>query len=451
MAQPLNVSPLPDQVKLSVVYHRIDALRPDPANPRRHSQKHVRQLAASIRQFGFVVPVLVERDLKIIAGHGRVQAATSLGWSEVPTICLDHLTEPQARLLMIADNRLTEISEWDDQLLAVHLKELSKIELDCSLEITGFEPGEIEYRIESLEGDAEASIEEVPAVSAGPAVSKPGDLWILGSHRLVCGSALDEKVYRKLMGEDRAVLVITDPPYNVPINGHVSGLGKIRHREFAMASGEMTRVEFTAFLERSCELLARHSLHGSLQFLFIDWRHMAELLAAATRVYGDLVNLCVWVKTNAGMGSLYRSRHELVCLFKNGRGRHQNHIQLGKHGRNRTNVWEYPGATSFARSNGEEGNLLSLHPTVKPVAMIADALKDCSARGDRVLDAFLGSGTTLLAAERTGRRCYGIEIDPAYVDTAIRRWQHYTGEHARRADSGETFGQLAEALGGNHG
>ena len=365
--------------------------------------------------------------------------------TEVPTLCLDHLTPAQARAFMIADNRLTEIATWDDRLLAQQLKDLSLLGLDFSLEVTGFEMGEIDLRIASLEDLPEPDddpADAVPELPAGPPVSKIGDLWLLGRHRILCGNALDAAAFAALMGEERAAMVFTDPPYNVPIDGHASGLGAIHHRPFPMASGEMDQAEFTAFLGQAFRNLAAFSVDGSLHYVCMDWRHLEELLAAGREAYGELKNLCVWVKDNAGMGSLYRSQHELVFVFKHGRNGHRNNVQLGQFGRNRSNVWHYPGANSFARC-GEEGNLLALHPTVKPVAMVADAILDCSARGDIVLDAFLGSGTTVIAAERTGRRCYGLELDPAYVDTIVRRWQALTGGSARHAASGRSFDDLA--------
>jgi len=282
----------------------------------------------------------------------------------------------------------------------------------------------------------------VPEVMAGPAVSKIGDLWRLGRHCLLCGSTLDTAAFTALMADERASVVFTDPPYNVPIDGHAGGLGAIHHRPFPMASGEMDRSEFTAFLRQAFRNLAAFSIDGALHYICIDWRHLDELLVAGRDAYSELKNLCVWVKDNAGMGSLYRSQHELVFVFKHGRNGHRNNVQLGQFGRNRSNVWHYPGANSLSRS-GAEGNLLALHPTVKPVAMVADAILDCSARGEVVLDGFLGSGTTLIAAERTGRRCYGLELDPGYVDTTIRRWQGLTGGSARHAASGRPFDDLA--------
>jgi DNA modification methylase len=433
---------------LKVVCRPIRELKPSPVNPRLHTKKQVRQIAASIKNFGFNVPVLIDRDDKVIAGHGRLLACAELGWTEVPTLCLDHLTAAQAGAFMIADNRLTEIAAWDDRLLAQQLKELSLLGLDFDVTITGFEVAEIDLRIASLEDLPETdndSADVVPEVSADPPLSKLGDLWVLGRHRVLCGNALDPEAFRMLLGEEHAAMVLTDAPYNLPIEGHVSGLGAVHHRPFPMASGEMDRPEFIAFLDQACRNLAAFSVDGSLHYLFMDWRHIEDLLAVGRGVYGELKNLCVWVKDNAGMGSLYRSRHELIAVFKSGSQGHRNNVQLGQFGRNRSNVWHYPGANSFSRC-GEEGNLLALHPTVKPAAMVADAILDCSARDEIVLDAFLGSGTTLIAAERTGRRCYGLELDPTYVDTTIRRWEALTGGSARHAGTGRSFDDLAREL-----
>jgi DNA modification methylase len=433
---------------LKIVYRRIDTLKPDPANPRRHTKKQIRQIADSINAFDFNVPMLIDGADNIVAGHGRYFACRLPGRTEVPTLCLDHLTPEQARAFRIADNRLTEISTWDDRLLAEQLRDLSLHGLDFSLELTGFEMGEIDLRVASLEEPPERDddpADVVPEVSAGPPLTKYGDLWVLDRHRLLCGSALETPAFAALMGEEQAAVGFTDPPYNVPIEGHASGLGATHHRPFLMASGEMDSSEFTAFLSEAFRNLAAFSVAGSIHYVCMDWRHMEELLAAGRTAYGELKNLCVWVKDNAGMGSLYRSQHELVFVFKHGHNGHRNNVQLGRFGRNRSNIWRYPGANSFARC-GEEGNLLALHPTVKPVAMVADAILDCSARGDIVLDAFLGSGTTLIAAERTGRRCCGLELDPAYVDTIVRRWQVLTGGSARHAASGRNFDDLAREV-----
>jgi DNA modification methylase len=433
---------------LAIVHQRIDALKPDPTNPRLHNKKQIRQIANSIEAFGFNVPILVDCDGKVIAGHGRLLACGELGWTEVPTLCLDHLTTAQARAFMIADNRLAEVATWDDQLLAEQLRELSLLGLDFKIEVTGFEMGEIDLRIASLEDLPETTADPADILldlTTGAPISKLGDLWLLGAHRVLCGNALDPEAFRALMGEERAGMVFTDPPYNVPIDGHASGLGAIHHRPFPMGSGEMDRAAFTAFLGQACRNLTAFSIDGSIHFVCMDWRHVDELLAAGREAYRELKNLCVWAKDNAGMGSLYRSQHELVFVFKHGRDGHRNNVQLGQFGRSRSNVWRYPGVNSFARC-GEEGNLLALHPTVKPVAMVADAILDCSARSDIVLDAFLGSGTTVIAAERIGRRCYGLELDPAYVDTIVRRWQALTGGSARHAASGRNFDDLAREV-----
>jgi DNA modification methylase len=431
--------------RLEIVYRAIEEIKPDPANARQHSRKQIRQLASSIATFGFNVPVLVDAELHAISGHCRLAACHALGLAEVPTLCLDHLSRAQARAFMIADNRLTEIASWDDRLLAQQLKDLSLAGLDFSLEVTGFEMAEIDLRIESLEHPPEADddpADVLPGLLANPPFSKVGDLWTLGNHRVLCGSALDAAAFAALMGDERAATIFTDTPYNVPIDGHASGLGAIHHRPFPMASGEMTKTEFAAFLGQAFRNLAAFSVDGSLHYVCMDWRHLEELLTAGREAYSELKNLCVWVKNNGGMGSLYRSQHELVFVFKHGRSGHRNNVQLGQFGRNRSNVWRYPGANSFARSS-EEGNLLTLHPTVKPVAMVADAILDCSARGEVVLDAFLGSGTTLIAAERTGRRCYGLELDPGYVDTIVRRWQKLSGGSAVHGISGRSFDDLA--------
>src|SRR5262249_49445694 len=382
--------------------------------------------------------------LKVVAGHGRVMACRELGWMEGPTIRLDHLNAAQAKAFMIADNRLTETSVWDDALLAENLKELSLLDLDFNLEATGFDVGEIDLRIAGLtthgQGESDPA-DEVPAVNPAEPVSSAGDLWLLGRHRVYCGNSLEAAAYAALMQGQRAAMVFTDPPYNVKIDGHASGNGAVRHRDFPMASGEMDEAQFTTFLTNACKLLASHSGDGTIHFVCIDWRHMSELLAAGREVYTELKNVCVWAKHNAGMGSLYRGQHELVFVFKHGQAPHRNNIQLGQYGRPRSNVWTYPGANSFRQSTDED-NLLALHPTVKPVALVADAIMDCSAPGDVVLDAFLGSGSTLIAAERTRRCCYGLELDPLYVDVIIRRWQTVTGKKAKHATTGRSFDEF---------
>jgi DNA modification methylase len=431
--------------KLAILYQPIAELILNPKNPRVHTEKQIRQIARSLEAFGTIVPILIDRKGQVIVGHGRLLAARHLGLKEFPTISVDHLTETQAKAFAIADNKLTENSTWDEALLADQLKTLSEVELDFSLEATGFEMGEIDVLVDGLAPVHDRDRDPADAIpeERSFAVTAPGDVWCLGKHRIVCGDALEHAVYSDFLSDRRAAVVFADPPYNVPIDGHASRSGKKRHRDFAMACGEMSEQEFTDFLSRVCNLLARYSRDGSLHFVCMDWRHLHEVLTAGREAYSELKNICVWVKDNGGMGSLYRSQHELVLVFKNGKDGHRNNVQLGQYGRYRTNVWNYPGANSFSRSS-HEGNLLELHPTVKPVALVADAIMDCSARGEIVLDPFLGSGTTVIAAERTGRVCYGIELDPAYVDTIVRRWQAFTGLSAVHDTSGRSFAELEE-------
>jgi DNA modification methylase len=424
---------------LTIVYQSLHALGANPSNARTHSNHQVRQIAASIRGFGFTNPILVDRKNMVVAGHRRLRAAELLGMEQVPTVRLEGLTEEQIRAYVLADNKLAENAGWDKSILAIELQNLLAVE-SFDVTITGFEIPEIDLILEDASQNPDPE-DELP-IEVGPAVTQSGDLWSLGKHRVVCASSLREDSYKTLMVGRRAAMVFTDPPYNVPIDGNVCGKGSIRHREFQMASGEMSEAEFVAFLSSSLRLLARYSAPGSVHFICMDWRHMKELLAAGGQAYDSLLNLCVWAKDNGGMGSLYRSRHELIFAYRNGKGPHRNNVQLGRFGRDRTNVWEYPGVNTLSRQ-GEEGNLLALHPTVKPVQLIADAILDCSARGEIVLDGFLGSGSTLLAAERVGRICYGIEIDPLYVDVAIRRWERYSGDYAVHAVTGKRFDDIA--------
>ena len=421
----------------------VGSLRPSHHNARTHSVKQIHQIAASIEAFGFTNPILIDADDGIIAGHGRLEAAKLLGMEQIPTIRLDHLTEAQKRAYVIADNKLAELAGWDDELLALEFQYITEIDIDFSVEITGFETAEIDLLIESLEAGEDGSPEdEVPEVADVPPVTRLGDLWHLDEHRLACGDATDPDTYAPLLNGAQAQMVFTDPPYNVSIDGHVCGLGKIKHREFAMASGEMSEAEFTAFLETVLRNLTANSVDGAIHFVCMDWRHLFELLSAGRAAYSELKNLCVWAKTNGGMGSLYRSRHELVAVFKHGDSAHINNVELGRYGRYRTNVWEYAGVNSFGSDRDEA---LAMHPTVKPVALVEDAILDCSKRGGIVLDAFAGSGTTLIAAEKTGRIGYALELDPRYVDIAVQRWEKVTGGQAVHATSGLTFRETAES------
>lgn len=424
---------------LRIEYKDPAGLNPRVRNPRTHSAKQVRQIAASIEQFGFMSPVLVDSKNGIIAGHGRVAAAQLLGMSDIPTVRVDHLSPAQIRAYVIADNKLAENAGWDRNLLALELQELS-VELNFDVTVTGFETAEVDLLIGELGQTAPEEADNIPEIDRSkPAISRSGDLWRIGDHFLFCGDALDRASYQALLGSNKAQMVFTDPPYNVPIAGHVSGKGKVKHREFAIASGEMTEAQFTKFLKTSFECLAAFSTGGSIHFICMDWRHMQEVLVAATP-YSELKNLCVWAKTNAGMGSLYRSQHELVFVFKNGIAPHINNVELGRFGRNRTNVWNYAGVNTFSKERDAE---LAMHPTVKPLALVADAILDCSKRGGIVLDAFAGSGTTLIAAEKTGRKGYGIELDPYYADTIIRRFSDVYDLKAVHSLTGKTFEEMS--------
>ena len=428
--------------ELAITYQPPAALMPRKSNPRTHSKAQLKQIADSIRTFGFTNPVLVDEENGLIAGHGRLEAAKQLGLETIPTVCLAGMTEAQIRTYVIADNRLAENAGWDPELLAIELQYLADLDLDFDVTITGFSMPEIDVLIGGLDAPAQKPdpADAVPEVT-GPAVTRLGDIWQIGPHRLICGDATAPGTYARLLEGEAAQMVFTDPPFNVPIAGHVSGLGKVKHREFACASGEMSEAEFTAFLRSVFGNLAAASGDGAIHFVAMDWRHMREVIDAADGVYSALKNLCVWSKTNGGMGSLYRSQHELFFVFKSGTAAHINNVELGKHGRYRTNVWSYAGVNSFGATRDDE---LAMHPTVKPVALVADAILDCSRRKGIVLDAFAGSGTTLVAAHKTGRRGYGIELDPIYCDVILRRLAKIAKLEPVLIETGQTFADVAE-------
>jgi DNA modification methylase len=412
-------------------------LKPSSRKARLHPTKQVQQLAASISTFGFVVPIIVDEEGTILAGHGRYLAAQRLRRDEVPIVRVAHFTPERKRAFALADNRLAELSNWDEDILVVELNELSSLDLDFDVEVTGFETVDLDR----LEARAKADKPEIvpPVDLEKPVVTQAGDLWQLGPHRLLCASALEEASYKRLLGDEHAELVFTDPPYNVVIDGHVSGLGSVKHAEFLMASGEMTEKEFTTFLHDSLKQMAAFSIDGAIHYICMDWRHVGELTIAARGIYSEQKNLIVWNKNNAGMGTFYRSKHELIFAYKVGTASHINNFGLGEGGRYRTNVWDYRGANTFRRDRMKD---LIDHPTVKPLAMVVDALKDCSKKGGVVLDPFLGSGTTLLAAHRTRRLGRGIELDPRYVDVAIRRWQALSKQSAVLVKTGRSFDEL---------
>ncbi len=429
-----------------VIERSVGSLKPYARNARTHSKKQIKQIASSIERFGFVNPVLISDDGEIIAGHGRVEAAKQLGIKTVPTLALSHLSEIERRAYVLADNKLALNAGWDREILAIELQGL--VDLNFDVELTGFSLAEVDFALDEA-GEAnpdglDAAEDAVPDVT-GPAVTSMGDVWILGRHKVVCGDARSSDDYSRLLGNERVDMVFTDPPYNVAIDGNVCGLGSVKHREFAFASGEMSEMQFTQFLEQSLGAMASVMRDGAIAFVCMDWRHMGELLTAGRTAFTELKNLVVWNKTNGGMGAFYRSKHELIFVFKQGTAPHTNSFGLGETGRYRTNVWDYAGISSISASRGDE---LAMHPTVKPVAMIADAIKDCSKRGEIILDGFGGSGSTLMAAEKTGRCARLIEYDPIYCDTIIRRWQAYTGKSATLASSRQKFDEVDETRNG---
>lgn len=408
---------------------KITELKPYPKNARTHSPKQIHQIAKSIKTFGFTNPVLIDKDNCILAGHGRVEAAKMAGLTEVPVVQISHLTPAQKKAYIVADNRLAELAGWDKDLLRVELEELQAIDCDFDLTVTGFDTADIDV---ILQPDSSPQAEEANFLEQEiPARVKLGQLWLLGAHKLFCGDATQPNSYSRLLAGEKAQLILTDPPYNVKISGHVRSGRK--YQEFAMASGEMTENEFTAFLSTVFAQLQANSQPGSLHYVFMDWRHLREILTAAQGIFSELKNLCVWNKLRGGMGSLYRSQHELVFVFKNGKAPHTNNVELGRHGRYRTNVWDYPGI--FINNKVNKANI-HLHPTVKPVGLLAEVILDASPRKGIVLDPFGGSGSTLLAAERTGRQARIIEIDPHYCDVIIYRWEQQTGKKAVCVEGG---------------
>jgi DNA modification methylase len=411
------------QSRLAVTYRAISDLIPDPRNARTHPKRQIEQLKKSIEAFGFTNPILADPEGHIIAGHGRLQAARAMGFSEVPTIILSGLSDTQKRALRIADNKIALNAGWDLEILQQELGELASLDVEIDPTLTGFSTGEIDVILSSADDPDDEVIPPVPTTPR----TKPGDIWILGDHRVGCGDGRDAAFLQRLIGDGARVdAAFLDPPYNVRIGGHAVAAGS--HREFAMASGEMSEAEFRSFLADTLGAAARLSRDGAVHFVCMDWRHMDSVSAVGSKVYGELLNLCIWNKSNAGMGSLYRSKHELIFVYRVGTAPHLNMVELGRHGRNRTNVWDYASVNSMRGSRRED---LALHPTVKPTGLVADAIQDVTRRGDLVLDLFLGSGTTLLAAERIGRRFRGLDIDPAYVDVAVERWSARTGLEPR--------------------
>lgn len=418
----------------------IQKLEPYTNNAKIHPPKQVEQIAGSIEQFGFIAPIIVDDGFGIIAGHGRYEAAQLLGLKKVPVILVKNLSEAEIKAYRLADNQLTMNTGYDEDLLRIEIIDLVDMDLDFDLEITGFETAELDLIIHDGETIEHDLADDVPVVLEDePTVTNLGDVWVMGKNRLICANSLEGESYESLLLTEAAHMIFTDPPYNVSVNGHVCGKGKIKHDEFIMASGEMSEEEFTAFLTTFIALVTQHSRDGSLHYICMDWRHIFELLSAGHAHYTDLKNICVWNKDNGGMGSLYRSKHELVAVFKHGSQPHLNTVELGKHGRYRTNVWDYRGVNGFAGQSD-----LEMHPTVKPVAMIVDAIKDCTRRNHIVLDPFAGSGSALIACEKSGRQARCVELEPKYCDVIVRRWQALTGQDAIHDTTKKTFNETQE-------
>lgn len=429
----------PPYAKWDIVWQRPEALTPNPRNARTHKKKDIRQLADGIREFGFNGVIIVDEKGMILAGHARWEAARLLGLKEVPTFQLRHLSEAQKRAYVLADNQLATKAGWDPELLAI---ELGKLAVDLPAEgleisLTGFDVAEIDLLLADHEDPPADEADGLPAPPVAP-VTRRGDVWAMGRHRLMCGDARSADNISQLLAGLLVHVVFTDPPFNVRV-GSIGGRGRIKHAEFAFASGEMSTAEFRSFLHDTLANAVAHSRPGAVHFVCMDWRHVCDLIDAVKGEYGELLNICVWAKTSAGQGSFYRSQHEFVCVFRVGDAPHRNNVELGRFGRNRSNVWTYAGMAGFGKNRKED---LASHPTVKPVQMIADALLDCSQRGDIVLDLFGGSGSTLLAAERIGRCARLLEYEPAYVDVTIARWERMTRRDAILEGDGRTFDEI---------
>lgn len=431
-----------DDLPWGVEMMQLGDLKPAERNARTHSKKQIKRIASSIREFGFLNPVIIDDANMILAGHGRLEAARQVGLTHVPVVRFDHLTAAQKRAYLIADNRIAEQAGWDREMLAIELGELVDLlpieGFDISL--TGFDTPEIDLLLADMAVSRSEPQEAIP-LPPRSAVSKPGDLWHLGKHRLLCGDAQQANQLSRLMNGALAAAVFCDPPYNLRVSS-IGGRGRNKHPEFAFGSGEMQPRQFQRFLSKILANGIGVSADGAIHFVCIDWRHVVDLIMISRKIYGAMLNLVVWNKSNPGQGSFYRSQHELIGVFRVGEGPHKNNVELGRFGRNRSNVWTYAGVNTFGRGRMEA---LAVHPTVKPTALVADALLDCTARGTAVLDQCSGSGTIFLAAEKVGRVAYGLEIEPRYIDVAILRWQQLTKLEAILEGDGRSFEEIKAA------
>jgi len=423
----------------------IERLKLSARELRNHPRRLIEALTKSIQTFGFLSVIVADENYIVRAGAARLAAAKQYGMRTVPVMRTGNLSEAKLRAFQLSDNKLAELARWNSSELTLELKELSNLlvleEPSLTIEITGFETAELDRLILDHENETVDPADIVPDFHPDEiVVSQLGDLWKLGDHRLICADGRDMTVLKQLMGSDRADVAVLDPPYNLHIKG-IGGRGSVKHKEFAMASGEMSSSQFESFLKESLRAAAAFSRPGALNYTFMDWRHLKELIAAGNSAYDAFINMAIWVKNNAGQGPLYRSQHEHVAVFRVGDAAHLNNIQLGRHGRSRTNVWHYPGVNSFGP--GRMDNLRD-HPTVKPVALVCDILRDCTRRNDIVLDTFCGSGTIVLAAERLGRCARAVEIEPRFVDVTIRRFQSFSGKDAIHVKTGRTFDEIAK-------
>jgi ParB-like chromosome segregation protein Spo0J len=433
--------PRDKRINARIVEHlSIAQLKPYREHARAHSKKQIEKIARSVKRFGFVAPILIDENSVILAGHALVEAAKLLDMTEVPVLRVEHLSDTEKRALRLALNRLAEDAAWDRERLSSELQFL--VDANFEIEATGFEIATVDLLLGErglAVGEEEGPEDDIPEVAKHTsAITQAGDIWTLNRHRLLCADARAESAYQTLLGDELAVTAFTDPPYNVRV-AHIGGRGRIKHAEFAMATGEMTRPQYTRFLTGCFNLMAKHSINGAVHFICTDAKHLPEMTSATDEAYDEHLTVAVWNKMTGGMGGLYRNQHELVFVEKVGTAPIINNVRLGRDGRNRTTVWTYRGLASFGKERLSD---LAMHPTVKPMAMVADAILDVSRRNDVVLDPFGGSGTTIIAAEKTGRRARVLEIDRHYCDVIVRRWQTYSGKPARLGEDGQTFEEV---------
>ncbi|WP_156677941.1 site-specific DNA-methyltransferase [Sphingomonas profundi] len=426
------------------------SLTPPAREVRRRTRQHVQRIARSLSEFGFLVPLIVDGQMRIVAGHSRWEAAKLLGLSSVPVIRVEHLTEGQLRLFAIADNKLPEGVEWDQDQLRIEFGEIELVAPELELSSSGFAIAEIDTMYGRHRTTQLSEHDDEPEPPAEDSVNRLGDVWRLGRHAFACGDARDSALIGRLLNGASVRTLLSDPPWNLKIEGVVSGNGRVKHADFVMAAGEMTKPAFTAFLGDFLGAAKPHLSPGALAYVYMDWRNYDALVAAAVASGFEQKNMLVWCKDNAGMGSMYRSQHELVGLFKADDAPHTNNINLGRHGRNRANCLFYPGVNSFGKGRDRQ---LKAHPTCKPVSMLADLILDSSAPGEIILDPFGGSGSTLIAAEKVDRTACLIELDPGYADGIVRRFERVVGTPALHVETGLSFAELAhhratEALAG---